>query len=408
MPSATTRFKIRFRDEESFRAARAIESPLFEVPVINSRRNLISIQAPMLTEAVREPTPADVDAQLGRYAEAFGAEVVEDYQYALERHRSGDEFTLPVMPEAPGESLDDVLRLIRASSAWRTTRGAGVVIAVVDTGINGTRPEFPRSKRRGQWSPIGEDAWTDYLGHGTMCACIAAGTRASGGEFDGVAPEAGLISCRTHFYDSELATIYDFLGDFAEHNNVTVVATNSFGIESGTPPEEDPNSDFLPALHEAIGRGVQVCFSAGNYHELAGGQPDHCEPTSIWTYKCRDDVLTVATDKTDGSMWNYSSRGPGQLFGHAGMSQKPDVTAPTPVNGRVLYGDGPRSLPEGWGTSGACPQVAGLAALLLSKKPGLTRQSVNDAICNSADGLGHGANCEGSGQINCEAALNSV
>jgi hypothetical protein len=31
------------------------------------------------------------------------------------------------------------------------------------------------------------------------------------------------------------------------------------------------------------------------------------------------------------------------------MAQKPEVTAPTPANGRVLYGDGPRTLPEGWG-----------------------------------------------------------
>lgn len=405
--AAETRVKVRFRDTESFRAAAAMEMPFLVTPVKNPKRRFVSVTLPPGT------MPSALERGIERlsiYEREFGAEIVADRQYALERGRPRpDAFPLPLVAERPqAESLDDVLRVIKAPDAWSVSRGAGVVIAVVDTGINGARPEFPMQRRSGQWSPIGQDAWTDYEGHGTMCASIAAGTRTSGGAFDGVAPEAGIVSCRTHFYDSELATIYDYLGDYAEQHGVPVVATNSFGTGEGTPPAEDANSDFLPALSDAIRRGVHVFFSAGNYHELAGGVAGACAPTSIWLYKCRDDLMTVATARTDGSMWSYSSRGPGQLAGRPGMAEKPDVTAPTPPDGRVLYGNDVRSLPEGWGTSGACPQVAGLAALLLSKNRSLARADLFRAIRDTARPLGHALTCEGHGQIDCAAAIAAV
>jgi serine protease AprX len=279
------------------------------------------------------------------------------------------------------------------------------VIAVVDTGVNGARPEFPAAKRRGEWAPAGEDAWTDYQGHGTMCACIATGTRAEGGEFDGVAPDAGLIACRTQFFDSEIVTIYDFLTDFAtEHDDVRVVASNSFGLPTGVAPPPPPDTDLADALADAVAAGVAICFSAGNYHELAGGRPDACSPTSIWLHKCRADVITVATSRPDGSMWSYSSRGPGQFAGDPGMAPKPDVTAPTPPNGRVVYGDAVQSLPNGWGTSGACPQVAGVAALMLGGS-GAPPGEVFDAIRASAAPLGHGFECEGHGLLQAAQAV---
>ena len=291
--------------------------------------------------------------------------------------------------------------------AWETSRGEGVVIAVVDSGVNGRRPEFPQSKRRGQWAPAGEDPWTDYDGHGTMCACIATGTRAEGGVFDGVAPDAGLIACRTHFYDSELVTIYDFLSDYAtEHAEERVVATNSFGLRTGTAPPPPPDTDLADALTDAVAAGVTICFSAGNYHELAGGAPS-AYPTSIWLHKCRADIITVATSRPDRSMWFYSSRGPGQFAGQAGMAIKPDVTAPTPPNGRVVYGDDVRSLPDGWGTSGACPQVAGLAALVLGTRS-IPPADVMDAIRATASSLGHGVHCEGHGLIHAARAVAAV
>lgn len=412
------RFKVRFLNEESYGEAQKIAglaanmalahprrttefgSSLLQVK--NDKRFYISIEpATILPEGVRE---RQLDQQLKNFDRNLGAEIVEDFQYSLEanlfdRNQLG--------PDDPGNpSLDDVISLIKADEAWQSSTGEGVTIAVVDTGIDGRRLEFPAHKRQGQWQPLTDSPWTDWKGHGTMCATIAAGTRSNGGAFNGVAPGASLIACKTRFYDSELAAIYDYLIELMEaQEDLNLIATNSFGVQQGTAPTPDPNSDFIPALNDAIHAGVKVFFSAGNYHDLAGGRATDCDPTSIWLYKCREDVMTTATCDLDLNMWYYSSRGPGQHFNEPNTRQKPDVTAPTPAYGRIVYGNTIRVLNDGWGTSGACPQVAGLAALLLSQKPDLTREQLFEIIRSSTTPLNFGATCCGTGLINCKQAI---
>jgi serine protease AprX len=186
-----------------------MDSPGLEVRVVNQKRRFLGVRLP---SSVHEPAGAirSFEVRLRSYEQIFGGEIVEDFRYSME----GEEIFAAesFRPERQEDSsLDDVLRMIQAPQAWELSRGAGVTIAVVDSGIDGRRPEFPPSKRMGSWQPIGDQPWTDYNGHGTMCGCIAAGTRAAGGSFDGVAPEAGLIACRTRFFDTELTTIYDYL-----------------------------------------------------------------------------------------------------------------------------------------------------------------------------------------------------
>jgi serine protease AprX len=392
------RYKVRFPDRETLEAARAVETPLLAVPVENEKRRFISVQArPVIARGAEAELPS-MDELLEVYETQFGADIVEDRRYDLEQ---ADLETVAEIEDAP--SLDDVLELIRAPEAWEASRGADVAIAIVDTGIDGTRPEFPEWKRLDHWAPLGENAWQDWHGHGTMAACIASATRVDGGSFDGVAPDASLISCRTHLFDSELASIYDFLGERAASGE-PLIASNSFGVKSAEPPDVLPDDDFPSALADAVENGLLVCFSAGNYHELVGGAGAACEPNSIWTYKCREDVLVVAASRMDEAMWHYSSRGPGQHHGEEGTTLKPDVTAPSPENGRVLYGSGVRSFPDGWGTSGSCPQAAGLLALLLSARSA-GRGELFGAIRGSARSLGWAESCEGTGLIDCEGAL---
>jgi serine protease AprX len=406
-PKMTTlpRYKVRFRDPAALRAAQALEAPMAQVRVVNQKRQFLGVRLP---PAARDSAAAFrvFEAQLRSYEEVFGGEIVEDFQYSMEAEIFDPEGFLPGRPQDP--SLAEVLRMIRAQEAWDLSRGAGVTIAVVDTGVDGRRPEFPLSKRMGSWQPVGDLPWTDYNGHGTMCACIAAGTRAEGGAFDGVAPDAGLIACRTRFFDTELTTVYDYLIGLVQTKGLTIVATNSFGIQTGNPPQDPEDSDFDAALDDAIAAGIHVCFSAGNYHDLAGGDPADCHPTSIWLHKSRADLMAVATCKLDKSMWYYSSRGPGQRLGAPNTNQKPDVTAPTPENGRIVFGNDIITLPNGWGTSGACPQVAGLSALLLAEKKSLSRQEVIDTIRGTSTSLGHGSGCEGAGLIDCLAAVKAV
>lgn len=403
------RYLLRFPNQEAYFAAQAAEADFEHVPVRNARRNYIALE--LARDYAGSPgMNAQLEKDLSRFQEKYAAEVFVDFQYDLDLEQDifdPEDF----IEEAAAEgTLDDVLRVIRAPDAWAGfNRGEGVAIAMVDTGIDGSHREFPQARRIGGWAPEGQNPWTDERGHGTMCACIAAASRDEGGIFEGVAPRARLVSCKTDFWVSEIVAIYDYLIDLRGREALVVVASNSYGQKTGTPPLDPPNQDiFEEALRDAVDAGIHLFFSAGNNHERTGGDPAQCSPTSIWLHKCREDLMAVATCDLNARMWSYSSRGPGQRAGRAGNNEKPDVTAPTPKNGRILYGAGIRTLPNGWGTSGACPQVAALAAIALTRNPGLPRRDLFDIIRNSAGDLGFSAACQGAGRIDVLAALRSV
>ncbi|HEY7951909.1 MAG TPA: S8 family serine peptidase [Solirubrobacteraceae bacterium] len=391
------RFKIQFDSAEALDAALNDEVwPL--VRVVNRRRLFLGFG-----ESHEHHLDLSVEMALRSLEENFDGSVSVDRQYALEQDLT-PELGAPSATELDGPSLDDVLDTIGATAAHATNRGAGVIIAVVDTGINGAHAEF--SNRGPGWAPVGEDPWEDPHGHGTMVACIAGASRAAGGRFNGVAPESCLYPCRTTLVDTELTTIYDHLCDVARDEQRPIVVCNSWGLPQGDPPTLSTDDEFPDALSDAVDAGLCIVFSAGNYHRLAGGDPDECEPTSIWSYKCRDSVLTVGAVDLDGSPWWYSSRGPGQHFGEPGTNAKPDVCGVVPADGEVLYGDSAKRIAH-WATSGAAPQAAGLAALMLSTRL-LDSSSIFDAIRDTCLASGHGQNCEGAGRIDCAGALHAL
>lgn len=189
-----------------------------------------------------------------------------------------------------------------------------------------------------------------------------------------------------------------------------LVVINSFGIKTGVEPPLLIDKDFPSALKDAIAAGIHVFFSAGNNHTMVQCTDDPCAPNTIWEHKSYSDVAVTAACDLNGDVWHYSSRGPGQYYGDLGTNQKPDVTAPTPKNGLIVYGNEAKVLRRGWGTSGACPQSAGLAALLLSDSDEgrLGSMDLFHLIRSTAVDLGHDADCQGAGMINCLAAFNKM
>jgi serine protease AprX len=393
---------LRFDNMRWLNLALAVEGAGPPPRVISRKRTFIAFERP-------EGTSVDqFQSMLADLSRRAGARVIPDHRYSLE-HDFSPAHTLPVGSVEAEGTLADVLRVIGADRLDNQTRGQHVSIAIVDTGINGARAEFAPARRAAQWAVGGDDPWTDEHGHGTMCATIAAATQQYGGTFRGVAPGAGLIACKTSFLTSELTAIYESLETLARQGH-RIVASNSYGQRTETAPLEPDDYDLLMgALDDAVEAGVHVVFSAGNYHH--GDRP--CDPTTIWLQKCRADVLTVATCDLHGEMWNYSSRGLGQFNGQNGMAPKPDVTAPTPKNGLILFGGEERIMPDGWGTSGAAPQVAGLLALLLSDRRNIPRDDLFAIVRETAVKLGTtSANpgglsfaCQGHGRIDCLAAV---
>ena len=100
----------------------------------------------------------------------------------------------------PSQSLSPEVPAAQAAlafeRAWDLTRGRGVVVAVVDTGVDGQVPQFAGRFTAGPDLLRDEGAGTDCAGHGTFLAGIAAAAPASGSGFAGVAPVAELVSVR--------------------------------------------------------------------------------------------------------------------------------------------------------------------------------------------------------------------
>jgi serine protease AprX len=280
--------------------------------------------------------------------------------------------------------------------------GAGVGVAVIDTGIDGGLPDFQASNESG--SRVVETAVTnpnattvnDMYGHGTDVAGIIAGNalnRSPGdplyGQYVGVAPNANLIAIKASD-DQGNATVLDviqglqFAVDHQSDYNIRVV---NMSLDSTTP--QSYTTDPLDAAAESAWmHGIVVVAAAGN----RGAASDAVQ------YAPANDpyVITVGavdeqgqTNPANDVIASWSSQGTTQ-----DGFQKPDVYAPGAHIVSVLAPNSafasmcPTCIVGGayirtGGTSMAAPMISGLVADLLQYRPYLTPNQVKGALTTS-------------------------
>jgi serine protease AprX len=379
---------------------------------------------PGYREDAKKVLIADLSDEERKTAEQNGAEIYEDVQFYpvgnplefppasaryWEKNAAGAAAPMLAPPPWMTKTQNDVMSQIRAPQAWTRTKGSGVTIGIVDTGIAGTMSEFPFARRSPQSYTFSfpDGPWNDAGGHGSMCASAAAASMDAGGRYNGVAPESLIMSLRTTLQSTDIYKLYEhvIISKRAGHFPGPVVLSNSYGIYTCSPPSVLPQSHpYLQIVRDAVSEGIAVVFAAGNNHAqgLCGWDPNQCNPNSIWGVNSIDEVLSVGTVNWNEAMnvgeHANSSRGPGQW---ASTTTKPDCVAPT--YGEIIWGSGYQHM-EWWGTSGACPQVAGLCALIFSQNQGLTPQQVYDRVRSTCRALPLGPTCAGAGIIDCDAA----
>ncbi len=294
-------------------------------------------------------------------------------------------------------NLNESAPLIGATQVWADLgfTGKGIVVSIVDTGIDYTHPDlggsavFPNAKVIGGYDCYNNDndPMDDHY-HGTHVAGIVA----ANGELKGVAYEASLMA-------------YKVLSAYGSGRSSTIIQ----GIELSTDPDGDPGTDdgadiinmslggsgnpddpMSQAVDNAVDSGVVVVVAAGNDYSY----------WAILSPGVARKALTVgATDKTD-RLASFSSKGP-VLSTYA---IKPDVTAPGVGILASQLGGGNRSLS---GTSMATPHVAGAAALLLQSNPALSPAQVKHILMGTAVDLGYNVFCQGTGGIDVYEAISS-
>ena len=260
------------------------------------------------------------------------------------------------------------VRRVGAPAVWAATRGAGVRVAVVDTGIDPDHPDL-EGRVAGGYGATGE-GWSDANGHGTHVAGTVAAAGRPGG-VAGVAPEAELLAVRVLGPSGEgnLSDLLDGLGWCLEHR--VHIVNMSLGAKEGHPLMEK-------AVARLIEAGIVVVAAAGN----SGPGPETLE----YPGACPG-VISVGAISPEGEVAPFSSRG-----------RRLSVAAPGVGILSTWPGGEYRSLS---GTSMAAPHVAGVAALLLSR-PGAASgvRSVEGAILQGALPLeGWGREAQGSGVV---------
>lgn len=297
---------------------------------------------------------------------------------------------LPFQSRAPGANL----ALIDAPRAWgQGATGRGVVVAVLDSGVDLSQPDLARAWRGGpnSWfDPYGQhpEQPVDLTGHGTQVLGVILGGEVDGVQV-GVAPDAQWIAARI-FDDAGNATpealhaalrwVLDPDGDPATADGADVV-NSSWTSEIACDPE------FAPDLRALRAAGVLPVFAAGTREALSPATLPEAFPVG---------ALSGATTLSDDSPPGPARCGVPGIF--------PQLVAPG-VDIVTTDRDGLPTLAAG--TSVAAAHVSGALALLLSAQPGLSADEQADLLRRTAVDLGApGPDLEfGYGRLNAGAAV---
>lgn len=274
----------------------------------------------------------------------------------------------PAAQAAPGDAVRDReywLDDYGIRDAWAVTRGAGVTIAIIDTGVAGGVADLAGAvvggtDFSGVGSPDGQRPIGENPEHGTLVASLAAGrgTGVTSGVI-GSAPEASLLTISVGFDGDSDGQIADAV-TWAVDNGADVI-NMSLSRNTLDWPQSWDDAFLYAAEHDVV-----VVAAAGN---RGSGSVEVGAPATI------PGVLTVGgVDENGQASWNASAQG--ITIGVAAPSER--LVGVTPAGRYITWA----------GTSGATPIVAGVVALVRAAHPDLDAANVINRIIATAHDTG--------------------
>lgn len=274
-------------------------------------------------------------------------------------------FKIEAVYTAKSQLVDWGLTLLGIPTYWKQTRGKGVKVAILDTGIAPNHPDLTNAWRDARDFAGSQYGASDAQGHGTHCAGIIAARDDAGGVI-GVAPECDLY-------------VGKVLGDNGSGDVSAVVAGIRWAIDkkvdvlSMSLGSSAGDEQLEGAIKAALAAGIVVVAAAGN------------EGPSLDTigYPAKyDGVISVGAIDRQRRVTNFSSRG-----------KRVDICAP---GDQITSCWPPSALAKLSGTSMATPFVAGVVALCVAQHkltapkdaPRLTPAQMLDLVRKTAVDLG--------------------
>ncbi|GAB3947486.1 hypothetical protein GCM10027614_42810 [Micromonospora vulcania] len=274
---------------------------------------------------------------------------------------------------APAQAADTVrglqwyLDTLKISQVHKITQGKGVVVAVVDSGVDPSHPDLRGQVLAGHG--VNAEAAADgrrdddaeKKGHGTAMAGIIAGRGGGTMKELGIAPAAKIlpVSLGPRAVITDMVLAIRWAADAGAD-----VINISYG---GDPARPDP--DLTDAVHYALGKDAVVVVSAGNIEE---GDRQVTLPANI------PGVIAVSGLDKRGGFFRGSVQGPEVVL----ASPMEEIIAPAPKNAS------PNGYTVSSGTSSAAAIISGVAALVRAKYPDLDAANVINRLVKTARDAG--------------------
>ena len=311
---------------------------------------------------------------------------------------------------------------VQATNIWNSTSsstqatGNGITVAVVDTGLDTSHPDFPAGKELAVNLTNTSTTTADGHGHGTHVAGIIAARNPSG-QYLGVAPDARVIGVKIsddsgNAHESDMLRGLQWVYDNRATYNIRAV-----NISSAVGTAESYKTSAVDAAVEQLWlNGITVVVAAGNRGTAADAVSyAPANDPYVITVGCLDDNVT-ATTYTDDSLCTFSSRGTTQ-DGYA----KPDLVAPgrkivssLASTSAVLAQQLPSHMSADGvhmrlsGTSMAAPVVTGTVALLLQRVPSLTPNQIKWLLQSNSRLYPGQSSRDPAGEVNAWPAMSTA
>jgi hypothetical protein len=272
-----------------------------------------------------------------------------------------------------------------------------VRVAVIDSGLDGGHPEFPRSRIWQARSWVGGSPLTDEQGHGTFVAGEIAAAINNNEGIAGMAFPAQLVIAKIARADQTIDVRDEAQAiRWAVDVGARVINLSIGGLRNPFNPRIDTYSKVeAAAIEYAVRKGAVLVAAVGNSDEA---------PSTPWPYAsypaALPHVIGVSALSPTGNVPNFSDRdriyndisAPGQEI----YSTLPRaLTSFRPLCMNQGYSDcGPDEFRHAAGTSFAAPQVTAAAAVLLALKPSLQSDQVANILERSATDVNAANGCK--------------
>jgi subtilisin family serine protease len=367
-----------------------------------------------------------VDVPAGTSFRRLAAKLSRDP--AVRRVERDSRHRLRFVPNDPAVTLQDPLAprgtpfqwyLTREGfpAAWDLSRGTGVKVGIIDSGIDSSHPDLGGKIAAARDQDAGPGGSADEVGHGTHVAGLACGATNNGAGIAGTGSDCAIIAERSDLSSSSvIASVID-----ATDHGASVV-NMSFGGGRLTYGE-------LRALRYAFRHDVVLVAAAADAPTVEQGHPaKDLQPTGTGPILDEGDGLVVTAADATGARASFAGRG-SQIsigaYGDTGPGGAPGIFSTYPSNGTQIESGNtnPPSPPcpscrtallgdprYGYlsGTSMAAPQVVGAVALVRAANPRLSNLSVIRLMKSTALRTRGWTNDLGWGIVNAGAAVRAA